>query len=95
MKALNNYVIVKKDKSGFVTKSGIYIPGFSASHEPATNPPYTGVVTSVGPCTTIKVKEGDRVVYNDLSNPYWVESGGEFLIAVLETEIAAILKETT
>jgi co-chaperonin GroES (HSP10) len=94
MEALNNYIIVKKDRSGYTTKSGIYIPGFAASREPAASPPYTGVVASVGPCATLNVKEGDRVVYNDLSNPYWVERGEEILIAVLETEIAAVMEET-
>ena len=92
MEALNNYIIIKKDSNEFVTKSGIYIPGFGANlDQPALSPPFTGVVTSVGPKTKGNIKIGNRIVYNDLSNPYWVEDDNEFLIAVLESDVAAVI----
>lgn len=88
MEALNDYLIVRKDTPGRVTKSGIFIPDFESSPGGA---PYTGVVVSVGACVKGGYSEGDRVVYNDVCDPYAVERDGEVLLAVRETDVAAVI----
>lgn len=88
MEALNDYLIVRKDAPGRMTKSGIIVPDFESS---PTGAPYTGVVVSVGKCVKGGYREGDRVVFSDMCDPYAVERDGDVLLAVRETYVAAVI----
>ena len=60
MKALNDYLILKKDGRERVTESGIILPDFGSEND-NLGKPYTGVIQSKGWDVSDKYGVGDRV----------------------------------
>lgn len=94
MDALNDYIIIVKDKNDFVTKSGIYVPDFAA-RSLEVGEPYTGVICSIGELVSNKYRIGDRVLFSDVCNPYGVfdSDNDETLLFIRECDIVAVLNE--
>lgn len=95
MDALNDYIIIVKDKNDFVSKSGIYVPDF-ASRSLEVGEPYTGVVCSVGKFVSNKYNVGDRLLFSDVCEPYVLfdSDNDKTILFIKESDIVAkILKK--
>lgn len=92
MEALNDYIIIVKDKNDFVTKSGIYVPDFAA-RSLEIGEPYTGVICSIGELVSNKYNIGNRVLFSDVSNPYCVfdSDNDETILFIKEDDVVALL----
>lgn len=92
MEALNDYIIIVKDKNDFVTKSGIYVPDFAA-RSLEIGEPYTGVICSIGELVSNKYNIGNRVLFSDVCNPYCVfdSDNDETILFIKEVDVVALL----
>lgn len=92
MEALNDYIIIVKDKNDFVTKSGIYVPDFAA-RSLEIGEPYTGVICSIGELVSNKYTIGNRVLFSDVCDPYCVfdSDNDETILFIKEVDVVALL----
>lgn len=92
MEALNDYIIIVKDKNDFVTKSGIYVPDFAA-RSLEIGEPYTGVICSIGELVSNKYNIGNRVLFSDVCTPYCVfdSDNDETILFIKEVDVVALL----
>lgn len=93
MKALNDYLILKKDGRERVTESGIILPDFGSEND-NLGKPYTGVIQSKGWDVSDKYGVGDRVIYSDMCNPqgYYDTDTDEVYLVIKEKDIVGILE---
>jgi len=84
VKPLGDRVLLKAEAAEQKTKSGLYIP------ETAQEKTQTAVVIAVGEDETIKVKAGDRVMYDKYAGTTVKIDGAEHLI-VHATDLIAVL----
>lgn len=89
MTAVNDYIIIRKDNP--VQKRGnIYLPFEQNVTKNGIGEPYTGTVESVGDMVTM-VKNRDKVVFDDLCQPWLVEDKGDLILIIKEKDIIAVL----
>ncbi len=82
---LGENVLVRPEKSGKKTETGIYLPE-SASEEQ----PQEGRVIAVGDSKDIKVKKGQKVIFRKYSGTE-VEISGEQYIIIKNEDILAVV----
>lgn len=90
MIAVNDYIIIRKDHPREIS-NGIILP-FEKLETNGIGEPYTGVVESVGDMVGL-VKKNDRVVFNDLCQPWIIEDGRDMIIVIKESDIISILED--
>ncbi len=83
---LGTRILLKPIEAEEKTKSGIYIP------DSAKEKPLTAEVMAVGESELIKVKKGDKVIYQGYGGSEVNIDGGKYLI-MDNKDILAILKE--
>ena len=85
MKPLGDRVLLKVEAAEEKTKGGLYIP------QTAQEKTQIGSVVAVGDDETIKVKAGDRVMYDKYAGTSVKEGGEEYLILHF-TDLISIVK---
>lgn len=92
MKAVNGFIILKKDQpTDQLTSSGIILPNFNQPpHNNGIKEPFTGVVLSVGE-EVKEYKEGDRLVFSDLAMPDILQVGEDEIIIIKKEDVVGIL----
>lgn len=89
MIAVNDYIIIRKDRPER-SKSGILLP-FEDLSGNNIGAPYTGVVKSVGDLVTL-VKENDRILFDDLSQPWAILDKEDLILILRECDVIGILE---
>lgn len=89
MIAVNDYIIIRKDHPER-SKNGILLP-FEDLSDNTVGAPYTGVVESVGDLVTL-VKENDRILFDDLSQPWVVVDKEDLILILKECDVIGILE---
>lgn len=91
MIAVNDYVIIEKDRPEKM-RGGLLLPVTDVSGN-NIGAPYTGVVNSVGDSVSL-VKENDRILFNDMCQPWIIlDNDNDSVILIMkETDIIGILK---
>lgn len=90
MIAVNDYIILKKDRATITSNNILLLNNDVNSKD--IGEPYTGTVLSVGDNVTI-VNENDRVIFDDLSNPYILFDKDDILLILKESNIIGILSD--
>ena len=85
MTPLGDRVLLKVDAAEEKTKSGLYIP------QTAQEKTQIGSVIAIGEDETIKVKAGDRVMYDKYAGTAIKDDGAEYLI-LHYTDLISIVK---
>lgn len=92
MDALNDYIILLKDKNDLITKSGIILPDFGSNPNEVA-PPYSGVVLSVGWNVSHKYRIGDKLLFNELCQPYLMDTEDGVVVIIRECDVVGTLKK--
>jgi chaperonin GroES len=82
---LGDNVLIKPEKSGEKTETGIYLPETAAEEQPQE-----GRVIEVGESKDIKVKKNQKVIFKKYSGNE-IEIGGEEYLIIKNEDILAIL----
>ena len=91
MKAVNNYIIVRKDHPE-TEYHGIILPFVSDFKDNAIGEPFTGKVESAGDMVSL-VKVGDRIVFNDVMNFWMMREEDDLILIMKEKDVIGILED--
>lgn len=90
MIAVNDYIIVRKDRPQR-SSCGLILP-FEDTDGNSIGAPYTGIVESVGDLV-VNVKEHNRILFNDLSQPWVLFDEDDLILIMRESDIIGILED--
>ena len=90
MIAVNDYIIVRKDRPQ-KNNCGLILP-FEDINDDGIGAPYTGIVESVGDLV-VNVKEHNRILFNDLCQPWILFDKDDLILIMRESDIIGILED--
>lgn len=90
MIAVNDYIIVRKDRPQR-SSCGLILP-FDDTDGNNIGGPYTGIVESVGDLV-VNVKEHNRILFNDLCQPWVLFDEDDLILIMRESDIIGILED--
>lgn len=90
MKAVGKYIVLRQDpRQNFI--GGLYIPEQIQS-EKVINPPYSGVIGSVGE-DVVGYAKGDHIAFDDMCRPWLVEIDDHDVIVIKDTDVVCKFRD--